>query len=182
MSHNILGALHRLNHVVAILIGIMLLACAAIVLADIVLRQLGSSLGGTDEVSGYVMAIATSWGMAYTLLELGHVRIDLLRGQVGTRGRALFDLGSMVVLSSTVTLIAVMSWPVLARSLANSSTANTPLETPLAWVQGPWFAGWIWFAICAWLTFVAAALLVLKGDFTQSEAAIGIIGEEEAVK
>ena len=179
MAQQILSTLRGLNKLVAILIGVMLLACAAIVLLDIVLRQLGSSLGGTDEISGYVMAIATSWGMAYTLLELGHVRIDLLRGRVGKKGRAVFDLFSMAVLSGTITLIAVKSWPVLARSLDNSSRANTPLETPLAWVQAPWFAGWVWFAIVAWLTFIAAMRLVLKGEFAQSEAAIGSFGEEE---
>ena len=73
--------LRRLNRWVAIAIGIGLLACAAFVLLDIVLRQVGGSFGGTDEISGYVMAIATSWGMAYTLLELGHVRIDLIRSR-----------------------------------------------------------------------------------------------------
>jgi len=182
MAQDILMTLRKLNHMIAILVGIMLLICAAVILLDIVFRQLGASLGGTDEISGYVMAIATSWGMAFTLLELGHVRIDLLRGQVSARGRAMFDLGSMLVLSSTVTLIAVMSWPVLARSIANSSKANTPLETPLAWVQAPWFAGWVWFSVVAWLTFIAAAMLVRKGEFTQSEAAIGAFGEEEAVK
>ena len=71
MAQNILTTLRKLNHYVAILIGVMLLICAAVILLDIVMRQLGASLGGTDEISGYVMAIATSWGMGYTLLELG---------------------------------------------------------------------------------------------------------------
>jgi len=180
MAQQLLDRLRKLNRLVAILIGIVLLSCAAIILADIVLRQLGSSFGGTDEISGYVMAIATSWGMGYALMELGHVRIDLLRGQTGRLGRAVFDLFSMLILSGTVTLIALKSWPVLSRSLDNSSRANTPLETPLALVQGPWFAGWVWFAIVAWLTFIAALMLVLKGEFSQSEAAIGIFGEEES--
>lgn len=179
MAHSILTTLRKLNHVVAILIGVMLLICAAVILLDIVMRQLGASLGGTDEISGYVMAIATSWGMGYTLLELGHVRIDLLRGRVAARGRALFDLGSLLVLSSTVTIIAVTSWPVLARSITNSSNANTPLETPLAWVQTPWFLGWVWFAVVSWLTFVAAVMLVRKGEFSEAEAVIGTFGEEE---
>ena len=122
--------------------GILLLGCAAVVVLDIVLRQLGRSLGGTDEISGYVMAVVTSWGMGYTLLELGHVRIDLLRSRAGAKGRAMFDLFAMLMLAGTITLIAFRSWPVLARSLANGSRANTPLETPLALVQTPWFAGW----------------------------------------
>lgn len=181
MEQALLDGLRKWNRRIAILTGVILLACALVVLLDIILRRMGSSFGGTDEISGYVMAIATSWGMSFTLLELGHVRIDILRGRVGRLGRALFDLFAMIVLSGTVTLIAVKSWPVLARSLANSSRANTPLETPLAWVQTPWFAGWVWFAVVAWLTFVAALMLVLKGRFKRAESAIGCFGEEEGL-
>ncbi len=162
------------------LIGVLLLVCVVFILAEIVIRQLGASLGGTDEISGYVMAIVTSWGMGFALLELSHVRIDFLRGRVNALGRSLFDLFSMFVLSSTITLIAVRSWPVVERSLVNSSRANTPLETPLALVQLPWFAGWLWFAIVAWFTLYAAIRLVLRGEFEQSEAAIGTFGEENA--
>lgn len=178
MAELLLARLRWLNRIVAMLIGAILLGCAAFVLADIVLRQLGSSLGGTDEISGYVMAIVTSWGMGFALLELSHVRIDILRGRAGRVGRSLFDLFAMIVLTATITLIAIRCWPVLARSLANDSHANTPLETPLALVQLPWFAGWVWFAATAWLTLVAALLLVLRGEFEQSEAVIGAVGEE----
>lgn len=182
MEHALLETLRRLNRGIAILTGVGLLACAIVVLIDVILRRFGTSFGGTDEISGYVMAIATSWGMAYTLLELGHVRIDMLRARSGQLGRALFDLLAMTMMAGTVTLIAVKCWPVLARSLSNGSRANTPLETPLAWVQTPWFAGWVWFAIVAWLTLIAALIMILKGRFEQSEAAIGCFGEEDAVK
>ncbi|MEL6169732.1 MAG: TRAP transporter small permease subunit [Pseudomonadota bacterium] len=179
MEDHLLRIIRRLNRGVALLAGLVLVACAMFVLADIVLRQVGSSFGGTDEISGYVMAIATSWGMAFTLLELGHVRIDIMRGRAGRIGRALFDLFAMMALTGTVTLIAYKCWPVLERSLVNSSRANTPLETPLALVQIPWFAGWVWFALMAWLTFMAAAMLVLRGRFSAAEAAIGCFGEDE---
>ncbi len=178
MEQIILTQLRSLNRRIAILTGIMLLVCAVVVLLDIILRRFGASLGGTDEISGYVMAIATSWGMAFTLLELGHVRIDILRTRTGLLGRALFDLFSMTVLAGTVTMIAFRCWPVLSRSINNSSRANTPLETPLAWVQTPWFAGWVWFAFVSWMTLVAATLLVLRGRVEQSEAAIGCFGED----
>lgn len=179
MEDRLLGTLRRINRGVALMTGVVLLACAIFVLADIVLRQIGSSFGGTDEISGYVMAIATSWGMAFTLLELGHVRIDILRGRAGKLGRALFDLFAMLALTGTVSLIAYKCWPVVERSLANSSRANTPLETPLALVQIPWFAGWIWFALMAWLTFIAATMLVFKGRFSEADAAVGCFGEDQ---
>jgi hypothetical protein len=94
----------------------------------------------------------------------------------------MFDLFSMTILSCTITLIAFRCWPVVERSLSNGSRANTPLETPLALVQIPWFAGWVWFAIVAWLTLFAATLLILRGEFEHSENAIGTFGEEEALK
>lgn len=182
MADRILGTLRRINWLVAILVGLMLLACVIFVLLDIILRQIGSSFGGTDEISGYVMAIATSWGMAFTLLELGHVRIDLMRSRLPNRPRALLDLFAMLVLTLVISLIAWKCWPVVANSLANSSTANTPLETPLALVQIPWFAGWLWFAITAWLTLIAAAALVLQGRLSDSEQAIGAFAEVETLQ
>lgn len=181
MAQDILTFLRKLNRVVAILVGIGLLLVAAFVLSDILLRQIGASFGGTDEISGYAMAIAAAWGMSYTLLELGHVRIDLLRSRLASRGRVLMDLFSMLVLTLTISLLAQKCWPVLAKSLANDSRANTVLETPLWWVQVPWFAGWIWFALMAWVTLVAALALFLRGDFDQTEKAIGAFAEQDAL-
>ena len=178
MEERVLQGLRLWNRRIAILTGAILLVAAMAVLSDVLLRRLGGSFGGTDEISGYVMAIVTSWGMGFTLLELGHVRIGILRGRAGRRGRALFDLCAMIALAATVTLIAFRCWPVLARSLAHGSRANTPLETPLALVQVPWFAGWVWFALVAWVTFLAASLMILKGRFERSEAAVGCLDTE----
>ncbi|MEM9584542.1 MAG: TRAP transporter small permease [Pseudomonadota bacterium] len=178
----LISTLRTINKGVAMLTGIMLLACAAFVLLDIVFRQLGSSFGGTDEISGYVMAIATSWGMAYTMLELGHVRIDLLRSRCAAKSRCLFDLFSMLVLSGTIVLIALKCWPVLERSIKHGSTANTPLETPLVLVQGPWFAGWVWFAVMACLTTLAALIMILRGELDDTEQAIGAFAEADTLK
>ena len=181
MAERLLARLRRLNRLVAILVGVMLMLCAGTVLLDITLRQIGTSLGGTDEISGYVMAIATSWGMAFTLLELGHVRIDLFRSRLPARGRAVMDLFAMLVMTVTITVVAGRCWPVVANSLANNSAANTPLETPLALVQIPWFAGWVWFAVMAWLTLICAGVLVARGRLEESEQAIGAFVEQEAV-
>ena len=181
MAQVMLANLRTLNRRIAILIGIILIACAAFVLLDIVLRQVGASFGGTDEVSGYVMAISAAWGMAFTLLELGHVRIDLLRRRLASRGRVLFDLFSMTVLTITITLIAFRCWPVLEKSLINDSHANTTLETPLWMVQVPWFIGWAWFGLTAWLALLAATLLFLQGRFDETESAIGAFAEPDAL-
>lgn len=177
-----IAALRRINRAVALLVGLGLLACAGFVLTDIIMRRIGTSLGGTEEIAGYAMALATSWGMSYTLLELGHVRIDLLRTRFASFGRALFDVFSMIVMSGVVVMIAVKAWPVVARSLKNGSTANTPLETPLVWVQLPWFAGWVWFACMSCLVTLAALSLVVKRRHVETESFAGAFAEAETLQ
>lgn len=182
MEMTMIHKLRQLNRVVALAVGFGLLACAAFVLTDIIMRQIGTSLGGTEEIAGYAMALATSWGMAYTLLELGHVRIDLMRSRGGSFTRAMFDLFSMIVTSAVVITIAIKAWPVLERSLTNGSRANTPLETPLAWVQMPWFAGWVWFAVVSTLTTLAALSLIVKRRHADTESIMGAFAEVETLK
>ena len=120
----LLDRLRKINHWTAIAIGICLALCTGFILLDIILRQVSSSFGGSEEISGYAMAIITSWGMGYTLLELSHVRIDFLRSKFHSRGRAVMDLVSMTALSLTVFFIAFRSWPVVERSIINDYTSQ----------------------------------------------------------
>ncbi|SDY45800.1 TRAP-type mannitol/chloroaromatic compound transport system, small permease component [Jannaschia faecimaris] len=182
MELKMIHGLRALNKGVALVVGAGLLLCAAFVLTDIIMRQIGTSLGGTEEIAGYAMALATSWGMSYTLLELGHVRIDLLRTRFQTFGKALFDVFSMIVMSGVIITIAIKAWPVVERSLTNGSRANTPLETPLIWVQLPWFAGWVWFALMSTLTTLAALSLLIKRRHAETEAFVGAFAEQETLQ
>ncbi|MEM6940227.1 MAG: TRAP transporter small permease [Pseudomonadota bacterium] len=182
MELKLIQTLRSVNRGVALVVGLGLLGCAAFVLLDITLRQIGNSLGGTEEIAGYAMALATSWGMSYTLLELGHVRIDLMRSRFGQFWRGLFDVFSMIVMSAVVVTIAVKAWPVVARSIQNGSRANTPLETPLAWVQLPWFAGWVWFAAMSCVVTLAALSLLIKGRVAETESFAGAFAEEESLQ
>ncbi|WP_400083490.1 TRAP transporter small permease subunit [Yoonia sp. R78084] len=180
-----LKLIHRLrviNKGVALVVGFGLLLCAAFVLVDIIMRQIGTSLGGTEEIAGYAMALATSWGMSYALLELGHVRIDLLRTKFQSFGKALFDVFSMIVMSGVIITIAIKAWPVVERWITNGSRANTPLETPLAWVQLPWFAGWVWFAAMSTITTLAALSLLAKRRHAETESIIGAFAEQETLQ
>lgn len=182
MERKMIDSLRVINKGVALAVGFGLLLCAAFVLTDIIMRQIGTSLGGTEEIAGYAMALATSWGMSYTLLELGHVRIDLLRSRFQSFNRALFDVFSMIVMTGVIITIAIKAWPVLERSITNGSRANTPLETPLAWVQLPWFAGWVWFAAMSTLTTLAALSLLIKRRHEETEAFVGAFAEQDTLQ
>lgn len=181
MAQQILEQLRRINHGVALLAGLTLVACVAFIMVDLILRQVGSSLGGTDEISGYVMATVTAWGMTYALLEMAHVRIDIVRTQLGQPGRVLLDLIAMGSTAAVTLLIAYQSWPVLARSLRIGSRANTPLETPLWIPQIIWWAGWTWFAVASCLLFVCSVIMIVKRQLDEAERTVGSRSEMETL-
>ena len=95
---------------------------------------------------------------------------------------ALFDVFAMIVMSAVVVFIAIKAWPVVERSLVNGSRANTPLETPLAWVQLPWFAGWVWFAVMSCLVTLAALSLIVKRRHAETEGFVGAFAEQDMLK
>ncbi|WP_296478867.1 TRAP transporter small permease subunit [Roseinatronobacter sp.] len=177
MVLRIFDILRQINRVIALVVGLGLLVCVGYVLLEITLRRFGTSLGGTSEITGYVMAVTTAWGMGFALMELSHIRIEVLRTRMAGWGRVFLDLLAMLAMSATVVIIAFRAWPVLARSITNNSRANTVLETPLWIPQSLWFAGWVWFALmCCAVTFLTI-ILVLQGRLGDVESRIGIRNE-----
>ncbi|MPL90064.1 hypothetical protein SDC9_36109 [bioreactor metagenome] len=175
------GALLRANRLVALVLGAALIATVLFILVDVVLRKLGAgSLGGSDELSGYVMAAVASWGLACALVERAHVRIDVLRLRLTAPGRALMDIFAMIVTNGIVLLIAWHCWPVLEKTLARGSRANTPLETPLWIPQGIWFAGWAWFAFSATALTLIGLAYFISGQRARFDATLGLGSELDA--
>ena len=142
MTNTLIAAIRRTNRIIALLVGLVLTGTVILIIAEIVLREVGISLGGAEEISGYVMAGVASWGMSYALTELAHVRIDLIRLRLQTRGRALLDLIAIVALAGVASLVAFQCWPVLEKTIERGSRANTALETPLWLPQTIWLSGW----------------------------------------
>lgn len=175
--NRLLSLLQRLNERLAIAAGILLLVSVVVTLIDIIARPFEMSLGGTDELSGYAMAIATSWGVSYALTSMAHVRIDLLRARCASRGQALFDTVAILALAGVAAVIAYRVWPVLAKTLKNGSTANTTLETPLWIPQTLWMAGWMWFAVSAIVIALSVITYVLTGKFDEVNKAAGLRNE-----
>ncbi|WP_108662450.1 TRAP transporter small permease subunit [Acuticoccus kandeliae] len=168
-----LTLLRALNRAAALLAGGAVLLCAVFILVEIALRRAGHSIGGSDEISGYVMAGITTWGFSYALIERAHVRIDMIRGRLPAPLRSTLDLIAITALAGVAVLVAVRGWPVLGRSIQNASRANTPLETPLWIPQLVWWSGLVWFAAMACLLALIGAGLILRRAFAEADAAIG---------
>jgi TRAP-type C4-dicarboxylate transport system permease small subunit len=137
--------------------GGLIVALAAFVISiDVVLRKLFSvTLGGASEVSGYVLAVSTSWSLALALLDRVHVRIDTLYALLPIRVCALLDILGLVVFMVFAGFVTWQGWILFAQSAELGSRALTPLETPLAIPQFLWLLGFAFF-------FVVMALLLAR--------------------
>jgi len=173
----LLSSLKKINEYLAIAAGLLLLLTVIITLFDITARPFGMSLGGTDELSGYAMAITTSWGVSYALTDMAHVRIDLLRTRFTSVGQAMFDAIAIISLAGVAVIIAYRVWPVLAKTIKNGSTANTTLETPLWIPQIFWMAGWVWFAVSAVIIAVSVVIYILSKNSDKVNDIAGLRNE-----
>lgn len=78
--------------------GIMMVIALAIGVAEIVTRYVfGKTLYIADEYSGYLMAMLTFFGLAYTLRERGHIRMMFLVHTLKGRPRVMFNMACMFV-------------------------------------------------------------------------------------
>lgn len=172
--------LARLNRLVAMILGLVLILTVLFILTDVLMRRFRlGSLGGSDEISSYVMAAVASWGLSFALLERAHVRIDFLRQKLARGAQVGMDLLAMIATNAVVLLIAFQCWPVLQKTLERGARANTPLETPLWIPQGIWFSGWVWFAVTATLLTLIALGHMIAGRRDAFDAAIGMGSEVE---
>lgn len=175
--------MRRLNTYVGLGCGLVLVAACAMIIVEIVMRRVAFGLiGGTDEISGYVMAGVVSWGAGYALIERAHIRIDLLHRRLPNLGRALLDILSLAALLATSVVILIYGGQVLGKSLAGNATANTPLETPLWIPQSIWLAGWLWFAAASLVLLCLTVWATLRSDWADAAEIAAPDSDEPSAK
>lgn len=154
--------------------GALVAAASFMIAIDVVSRKFFSvSIGASSEVSGYVLAIGTSWALALALLDRAHVRIDSLYMLLPVRLCALLD---MIALASFMVFAAFTTWQggkVLANSITVDAHSLTPLATPLAIPQALWVAGFALFSAVLLLLFVRATMLLARGRWQDVQRLLG---------
>jgi TRAP-type mannitol/chloroaromatic compound transport system permease small subunit len=163
--------------------GSMILLAAVVVSVEVISRKLLSfAFSGSDEIAAYLFAVGTSWSLAHVMVTRGHVRIDVVYGNLGARGKAAFDLIAIVGLAILVLAIVDRAGEIFFDNLAGANRSNTPLRIPLAWPQAPWFAGFVLFLIVTVLAFLRSAQALVRGDFATVSGTIGVPSQDEEVK
>jgi len=146
------------------LFGAGYLVIALATTLDVALRNFfAMSVPGVYEISGYIFAIATTWGFSFVLFERAHVRIDVAYQKFGTRLRAWADLLALVAMAVFVGVLTYRAWVTLDDTLLFDSRARTTLQTPLWIPQTFWLAGLAFFLLCILFLALYAILLIAKG-------------------
>lgn len=153
--------------------GYLLIAMATTL--DIALRNLfAMALPGVYEFSGYVFAIATTWGFSFVLFERAHVRIDVAYQRFGARLRAWADLLSLAAMALFVGVLTYRAWLTLDDTLLFAARSRTTMQTPLWIPQSFWLAGLLFFLICILFLAVYVVLLLLRGRYKRVAEVAGI--------
>ena len=109
---------------------------------DIIARRLmGFSTEATTEVTGYLMAIGMSWGMAGTLFERGHVRIDVLVQKLPLKVRVWLHMASLLALLVSTAFFVYGACSLARDSWELGATDLSTLSMPMVVPQGLWAAG-----------------------------------------
>ncbi|MEM8740366.1 MAG: TRAP transporter small permease [Pseudomonadota bacterium] len=168
----------------AAIIGGLAMCCAAIMVTlDVIARKLfGVTMRGSDEITGYVFAAATTWSYAFCLLTRSNIRIDVAYLMLGTQGRALLDLLGLGLMTLYIFLLTRSAWSVVEESWTFTYTAQTPMATPLWIPQSFWFAGLAFMLLC--LAFLSLRTLhhLVHRNWSGINAVAGVRSIEQDIK
>jgi len=174
---------HRVSRYGAWFGGVLILMAAVVVSLDVVVRELFTlPVGGTDELSGFALAISSAFAFSYALLERAHVRIDSLYTILPIRVRAILDIIGLSVFTLFMTLLAWQALGVFTESVKNNSVTLSAFAWPLRFPQFFWIVGLFWFVVVAALLLLRSLITLLKGDWNLVQRQIGSKTVQEELK
>ena len=167
--------------------GGVILASAALVTADVVLRNLpgGASLGiqlHSFDIANFGFAAAVSFGFAYALISRAHIRIDVLYALFPLWARAVLDALALLAITMTAVVMAWQAWGVVAVSYNLGAMPNSTLRLPMVVPQATRAAGISWFALVATILSVQALGLLVRGRLAALSRMAGPFEQQERVE
>ncbi len=147
--------------------GWMFFVCAAFITFDVLARKyLGFSSKSTTEVTGYMLAFGMAWGLAHTLFERGHVRVDMLVNRTPIGVRQYLHAIALLLLAVFAGYATYGGILLATESFDFGATDMSALRMPLVVPQSLWAFGLAMLFVTVVELFVETlALLALnRGD------------------
>lgn len=171
-------AIDRLNERIGAAAGWLTLAMVLIGAYNAVVRKLGLTMGWNlssnayIELQWYLFSLVFLLGTAYTLRRGAHVRVDVLYGRLGRRGRAWINLvGAVAFLIPFCVFVLWVSWPAVRNSWAVREVSSDPGGLPRYPIKT--------------VILIAFALLLLQSvsEIVKQVALLrGLAGEDESAR
>lgn len=163
--------------------GLALIIICFLVMVEVLLRKFfGVTLGGMNEITGYVLAVTVSWTMSFALLEHAHIRIDVLYNIANRQLRALLDLLSLAAMTGFLLLITYWAGQLLKNSIDFGSRSNSALQVPLWLPQSLWVAGLVFFVLTLLLLCLRSIGYLWRGDVAGITRIAGIKPVDDEVE
>jgi len=141
--------------------GWMFFVCAAFITFDVLARNfLGFSSKSTTEVTGYMLAFGMAWGLAHTLLERGHVRVDMLVNRMPLGVRQYLHTVALLLLALFAGYATYGAISLAKESFDFGATDMSALRVPLVLPQSLWAFGLTMLFVTV-LALLAEALVLL---------------------
>lgn len=179
-----LEQLRRISRVGAWFGGGLILLSSLITFIDVILREtIVVSIGSTDEMSGFALAMSTGWAMSWCLFERGHIRIDTVYAVFAPRIQLILDFLGLLLMFFFFCFVAWYSGLKMVEAFQSDTRTISKLALPVFIPVAVWVSGIVFFLICMVTTLLLAAKSTLSGDIATARKIIGVkeILEEESV-
>ncbi|GIX09275.1 TRAP transporter small permease subunit [Elioraea sp.] len=113
--------------------AVAIVAIGALVLAQVVLRQLGMVIPGGDDLTAFSVAASAMLPLAYAFRHGAHIRVDLIIGHVGGAARHRMEVAALALAVAMALLFAYASFDSMRDSFAFEEVAQGMLAVPI-WI------------------------------------------------
>lgn len=166
----------RISHYFGILAGVFILLGVALIIGEIVVRNIfNSTIYITQEYTAYFMVAITFFGLAYTLKERGHIRLEFMQRFVKAgKARGILEIYAFAIgfiLFAVITYTtAGFFWDSVVQGTRSMQLSKTHLAIPRAAMPLGSFLVTLQFAAEIARTILKIRTGVMKEDVVSSEA------------
>ena len=130
--NKLIAVIDKMSKMGGLISSVCIIVMVLLILAETLLRfMLGRSLFIAEEFSAYLMANFVMLGLAYTLREGGHIRVNILLSRLRGRRRAACELVGCLVGCCVFVLITWELWSLMADNFATNQRSMNVTKIPI---------------------------------------------------